>query len=140
MLQELSADQAQQIADLAKTARAARDVILDNVPEEDLGVPKSARGEHNPAGTLGFDPLPLDDPALIELRAAVCALVPAARAELFVLMRMGQGDFAICDWDRGLSEAALLGDDTVLAALTEDADLHEHLSKALYELGTKSRG
>lgn len=138
MLQELSADQAQQIADLAKTARAARDVILDNVPEEDLGVPKSARGEHNPAGTLGFDPLPLDDPALIELRAAVCALVPAARAELFVLMRMGQGDFAICDWDRGLSEAALLGDDTILAALTEDADLHEHLSKALYELGTES--
>ena len=139
MLQELSADQARQIADLAKTARAARDVILDNVPEEDLGVPKSARGEHNPAGTLGFDPLPLDDPALIELRAAVCALVPAARAELFVLMRMGQGDFAICDWDRGLSEAALLGDDTILAALTEDADLHEHLSKALYELGTESR-
>jgi len=139
MLQELSADQARQIADLAKTARAARDVILDNVPEEDFGVPRSARGEHNPAGTFGFDPLPLDDPALIELRAAVCALVPAARAELFVLMRMGQGDFAICDWDRGLSEAALLGDDTVLAALTEDADLHEHLSKALYELGTESR-
>ena len=139
MLQELSADQARQIADLAKTARTARDVILDNVPEEDLGVPRSARGEHNPAGTLGFDPLPLDDPALIELRATVCALVPAARAELFVLMRMGQGDFAICDWDRGLSEAALLGDDTILAALTEDADLHEHLSKALYELGTESR-
>jgi len=139
MLQELSADQARQIADLAKTAHIARDVILDNVPEEDLGVPRSARGEHNPAGTLGFDPLPLDDPALIELRATVCALVPAARAELFVLMRMGQGDFATCDWDRGLSEAALLGDDTVLAALTEDADLHEHLSKALYELGTESR-
>jgi len=139
MLQDLSADQARQIADLAKTARTARDVILDNVPEEDLGVPRSARGEHNPAGTLGFDPLPLDDPALIELRATVCALVPAARAELFVLMRMGQGDFAICDWDRGLSEAALLGDDTILAALTEDADLHEHLSKALYELGTESR-
>ena len=139
MLQELSADQARLIADLAKTARTARDVILDNVPEEDLGVPRSARGEHNPAGTLGFDPLPLDDPALIELRATVCALVPAARAELFVLMRMGQGDFAIGDWDRGLSEAALLGDDTILAALTEDADLHEHLSKALYELGTESR-
>ena len=64
MLQELSADQARQIADLAKTARAARDVILDNVPEEDLGVPQPARGEHNPAGALGFDPLPLDDPAL----------------------------------------------------------------------------
>ena len=139
MLQELSADQARQIADLAKTARAARDVVLDNVPEEDLGVPPAARGEHNPAGTLGFDSLPLDDPALIELRATVCALLPAARAELFVLMRMGQGDLAILDWDRGLSEAALLGEDTVLATLTEDPDLHEHLSKALYELGTESR-
>src|SRR3974377_2363119 len=139
MLQELSADQAQQIADLAKTARAARNVILDNVPEEDLGVPKSARGKQNPAGPLVFDPLPLDDPALIELREAVCALVPAARAELFVLMRMGQGDFAICDWDRGLSEAALLGEDAVLAMLTEDPDLNEHLSKALYELGSTSQ-
>jgi hypothetical protein len=139
MLQELSADQARQIADLAKVARAARDVILDNVPEEDLGVPRPARGEHNPTGVLGFDPLPLDDPALIELRAAVCALMPGARAELFVLMRMGQGDLAILDWDRGLSETALLGDDAVLAALTEDPDLHDHIAKALYELGTESR-
>lgn len=139
MLRELTVEQARQIAALAKTARAALDVILDNVPEEDLGVPPPARGEHNPAGTLGFDPLPLDDPDLIELRATVSALVPAARSELFVLMRMGQGDLAICDWDRGLSEAALLGEDTVLASLTEDPDLHEHLSKALYELGTESR-
>ena len=139
MLQKLSADQARQIAALAKTARAARDVVLDNVPEEDLGEPQPARGEHNPAGALGFDALPSDDPALIELRAAVCALMPAARSELFVLMRMGQGDLAICDWDRGLSEAALLGEEVVLAALTEDPDLHEHLSKALYELGSASR-
>jgi hypothetical protein len=139
MLQELSADQARQIADLAKAARAARDVILDNVPEEDLGAPRPARGEHNPAGALGFDPLPLEAPALIELRAAICALMPGARAELFVLMRMGQGDLAILDWDRGLSETALLGDDVVLAALTEDPDLHEHIAKALYELGTESR-
>ena len=139
MLQALSADQARQIADLAKAARAARDAILDNAPEQDLGVPRPARGEHNPAGALGFDPLPLDDPALIELRAAICALMPAARTELFVLMRMGQGDFAICDWDRGLAEAALLGEDTVLAALTEDADLHEHIAKALYEVGSTSQ-
>ena len=102
-------------------------------------MPRPARGEHNPAGALGFDPLPLDDPALIELRATVSALVPAARTELFILMRMGQGDFGICDWERGLAEAALLGEDTVLAALTEDPDLHEHISKALYELGTESR-
>ena len=69
---------------------------------------------------------------------AVCALMPAARAELFVLMRMGQGDLAVLDWDRGLTEAALLGEDAAFAALTEDPDLHEHLSKALYELGTQS--
>jgi hypothetical protein len=33
----------------------------------------------------------------------------------------------------------LLGEDAALAALTEDPDLHEHISKALYELGTESR-
>jgi hypothetical protein len=139
MLQALTAGEAREIAALAKTARDSRDAILDNVPEEDLGVPRPARGEHNPAGALGFDPLPLDDPNLVELRAAIGALMPAPRAELFVLMRMGQGDVAIFDWDRGLSEAALLGDDTILAALTEDADLHEHISKALYELGGTSQ-
>ena len=139
MLRELTVEQARQIAALAKTARAARDVMLNNVPEEDLGEPQSARGEHNPAGTLGFDALPSDGPAIVEFRQAVSAFAPAARSELFVLMRMGQGDIAICDWDRGLSEAALLGEDTVLATLTEDPDLHEHLSKALYELGTESR-
>lgn len=138
MLRELTVEQARQIATLAKMTRAALDVILNNVPDEDLGVPPPARGEHNPAGTLGFDALPSDDPAIEELRQAVSALAPAARSELFVLMRMGQGDLAICDWDLGLSEAALLGEDTVLATLTEDPDLHEHLSKALYELGTES--
>lgn len=139
MLRELNVEQARRIATLAKTARAARDVILNNVPEAVLGVPPPARGEHNPASVLGFDPLPLDDPALMELRQAVGALAPVARSELFVLMRMGQGDFAAGDWERGLAEAGLLGDETVLATLTEDPDLHEHLSKGLYELAPESR-
>jgi hypothetical protein len=97
MLQALSADQARQIADLAKAARAARDDILGNVPEQNLGEPRPARGEHNPARALGFDPLPLDHPARVELRENVYALMPAERTELFVLMRVGQGDFAIGD-------------------------------------------
>lgn len=136
MLRQLTTDQAHRIAALAKTAREARDAVLDNVPEEDFGEPPAARGEHNP--TAGLDPLSADDPAVTALRQALVALGPAARSELFVLMRMGQGDFAICDWDRALSEAELLGDETVTAAIIEDPDLHDRITKGLYEVGSSS--
>jgi len=53
-------------------------------------------------------------------------------------MRMGQGDFAINDWDRALSEAELLGEQTVTAALIEDLDLHDHIAKGLYEVTPSS--
>lgn len=136
MLRQLTTDQAHRIAALAKTAREARDAVLDNVPDEDFGEPPAARGEHNP--TAGLDPLSAADPAVTALRQALVALGPAARSELFVLMRMGQGDFAICDWDRALSEAELLGDETVTAAIIEDPDLHDRITKGLYEVGSSS--
>ena len=134
MLQQLTEEQAWRIAGLAKAVRAARDALLDNVPDEDLGEPPAARGEHNPTAAFALDPLPPDDPSFAVLRQAVAALAPGARSELFVLMRMGQGDFAITDWDRGLSEAELLGDGTVMGAIIEDLDLHDHITKGLYEV------
>jgi len=138
MLKKLTADQAHQITALAKAARQARDAILNNVPDEDLGVPPVARGEHNPTASLGFDPLPADDPTRLALRQAVSALSPESRSELYVLMRMGQGAFAILNWDRALSEAALLGDETVTGALLEEPDLHDRITKGLYEIGYSS--
>jgi len=134
MLRQLTSEQAQQIADLAKIAREARDSLLDNVPDQDLGEPPAARGEHNPTAAFAFDPLSPDDPSVVALREAVDALPPPTRSELFVLMRMGQGDFAASEWDRALSEADLLGEEAVTAALVEDLDLHDHVSKALYEI------
>jgi hypothetical protein len=53
-------------------------------------------------------------------------------------MRMGQGAFAILNWDRALSEAALLGDETVTGALLEEPDLHDRITKGLYEIGYSS--
>ena len=134
MLQQLTEEQARQIAALAKAVRKTRDDLLDNVPDEDLGEPPAARGEHNPTAAFALDPLPPDDPSLTALRQAVGALAPGARSELFVLMRMGQGDFGITDWERGLSEAELLGDGTIIGAIIEDLDLHDHITKGLYEV------
>ena len=48
-------------------------------------------------------------------------------------MRIGQGHLAAKTWDRGLSEAEVLGEDTITAAIVEDADLHDHIAKGLYE-------
>ena len=108
------------------------------VPDEDLGEPPAARGEHNPTAAFALDPLSPDDPAVAALQQALGALQPGARSELFVLMRMGQGDLGINDRDRGLSEAELLGDQTVTAAMIENLDLHDHVTKGLYEITPSS--
>ena len=132
MLTALNVDQARFVALLAKAARAQRDDLLGNTAEDDLAPLNAARGEHNPTAQLGFEPLAAG--AQTEaLREAIAALSPAARSELYTLMRIGQGDLAAKKWHRGISEANMLGDETIAGALIEDADLHDHIMKGLYE-------
>jgi hypothetical protein len=133
MLNELNRDQAQFVAVLAKAARMQRDAALAEVREADLAKIKPVRGEHNPTADLGFVALPEDASQLTMLREAVGALTPVGRSELYALMRVGQGQLAAKKWNRGLTEALTLGDDTVTASLLEDPDLHDHLMKGLYE-------
>jgi Protein of unknown function (DUF3775) len=131
----LSVSQAHFIAILAKTARAQCDSLLDNVAEKDFGVPKPGRGEHNPTAALGFEPLPPEASQTTALRKAVTRLSETARQELYALMRAGQGHLAARKWREGLLEAEVLGEEAVTAAIMEDADLHDHIVKGLYELG-----
>ena len=133
MLRELNRDQAQFVAMLAKAARMQRDSSIAEVREADLAETKPARGEHNPTAGLGFVALPEDASQLTMLREAVDALTPAGRSELYALMRLGQGELAAKKWNRGLTEARTLGDDSITASLLEDPDLHDHLMKGLYE-------
>ena len=138
MLKDLNAGQVRFIALLAKTARTQRDVLLGNVAEADLGGLTPGRGEHNPAADLGFEPLAPEKLQTTALHEAITSLSEAARRELYALMRIGQGHLAAKKWHRGLSEAETLGDETTTAAIIGDADLHDHLSKALYEVGLAS--
>jgi hypothetical protein len=133
MLTALNAEQARFVALLAKAARAQRDDLLGNVAEEDLAPLKAARGEHNPTAQLGFDPLRPGASQTEALREALAALSSQARSELYILMRIGQGELAANKWHRGLSEANLLGDETITGEILEDPDLHDHLMKGLYE-------
>lgn len=133
MLRHLTANQARFIALLARTARTQRDAVLGHVPEAALGGVAPGRGEHNPVAELGYEPLAAGAAQTVALHDAVASLSATARQELYALMRMGQGDLAAKKWRHGLSEAAALGDDTVIAAVVENADLHEHLAKGLYE-------
>lgn len=135
MLLELNSDQAHFIALLAKAARMQRDKLLGNVPEKDLDDVEPSRGEHNPTAALGFDPLPSESEQMKSLREAIAALTPAARIELYALMRIGQGHLAAQKWRDGVTAAAALGEEAVTAALMEDADLHDHLVKGLFEAG-----
>ena len=135
MLMELEARQAHHITRLAQAAREARDGLLHGVSDETVNEPHPAKGEQDRIGAGGFDVLRADDPALSALRQAIGDLGPAARSELFALMRIGQGELAAKDWERGLSEAETLGDEGVGGVLSDDIDLPTHLEKGLYELG-----
>ena len=135
MLKDLSVDQARFIGFLAKTARTQRDAVLGKAREADLGSVSPARGQHNPTAELGFEPLGTDASQTVALREAVLSLSVTARQELYTLMCIGQGHIAAKKWHRGISEAEALGEETVIATITEDADLAEHLSKGLYEAG-----
>lgn len=134
MLKDLNVDQARAVAIVARNARAQRDALLGNVAERDLGGLKPGRGEHNPTAALGFEPLPPEALQTVALRDAIATLSETARWELYTLMRIGQGHVAAKEWHRGLSEAELLGQNVVTAALSEDPDLHDHLTKGLYEI------
>jgi hypothetical protein len=138
MLKDLKPKQVQFVALLAKVARMQRDALLGHVPEDDLVELKAARGEHNPTAALGFVPVPPEPSQAMALREAVGWLSPQGRSELYALMRLGQGDLAVRDWERGLTEATTLADEAVMASITEDPDLHDHLMKGLYEAGLVS--
>jgi hypothetical protein len=133
MLKDLTVDQARFVAMLARTARTQRDALLGNVAEDDLGGLKPGRGEHNPTAELGFEPLPPDSSQTTALRDAIATLSATARRELYTVMRIGQGHLAARKWNRGLSEAEVLGEDMITAVIVEDADLHDHITKGLYE-------
>lgn len=135
MLTELTRDDARSIALMAKTARIQRDKFLGNVAEEDLTDVEPSRGEHNPTAELGLDPLESGSQQLKSLQAAIDALTPTARTELYALMRVGQGHLAASERDRGFSDAAQLDEQTITATLMDDPDLHDHLMKGLYEIG-----
>lgn len=133
MLKDLNTDQARFVALLAKAARAERDAMLGHGPDRTLNEATATRGERNPTAALGFDPLPAENSQLRALRDALGSLSETAKSELYVLMRVGQGQVAAKQWHRGLQEAQSLGDATVTSVLIEDPDLHEHLLKGLYE-------
>ncbi len=133
MLKELDVDQARFVAILAKAARTQRDELLREVAERKLVDVIPARGEHNPTAMLAFEPLRSNAAQTAALREAIASLSPDARTELYSLMRIGQGHLAAKKWHRGVTEANLLGIETISAALLEDVDLHDHLLKGLYE-------
>lgn len=134
MLEKINVAEVKHIAEMAKAAREARDQMLDKIRAEDLGEIKPARGEHNPAGGLGLDPLPPGHPVGEALREAITSLSLSARTELRALLSIGQGDYAAKNWEQAVADAAAARDDDTIGILFDEADLHEYLMKALHEL------
>lgn len=139
MLKSFTNADARRIADLAKTARQARDRILSEVAEDKFGEPRPARGEHDPTSGIGLQPLPLDHPARIALEQAVASLPDEARWELQALVWIGSGDYGAEQWENAVSAASTSAGAST-QALADIANLHEQIAKGLYEIGTSSKG
>ena len=134
MLEKIKVAEVKHVAGMAKAARDARDQMLDKTRDEDLDELKPAKGDHNPAGRLGLDPLPPDHPVRAALQEAITAMPASARVELRVLLSIGLGDYAANDWEQAVANAAIARDN-VTTAMVLEADLHEYLIKAIDELG-----
>ena len=133
-LYELEVLEARHIADLAAEARKVRDLLLEKVPDADLGEPNPARGEHNPAGRLVLDGVLARKPEFVALRQAILDLPRDIREKLWVVMQIGRGDAAVLDWDVALATAQVLSDDDIAENLWSAVDLVNWLHKGLYEL------
>ena len=135
MLHEIEILEARRIAELAAAARDARDQALAAVPEAELGEPQAARGQHHPAGALGFGAMPPDMPAYQALRQAIEDMPTDIRRTIWAAMRIGCGDYARGDWDEAVAAAGNLSDATIVNDLADEIDLHDRLMKGLYEIG-----
>lgn len=137
MLKNCTYDDAERIAGLAKAARQQRDRILTEVAEAKFGEPKPARGQHDPTSTIGLDPLPLDHPARRALERAIASLPDEARWELQALVWIGCGDYGAGQWNKAVDIASRSPNASV-ETLAANADLHEHITKGLYEIAAIS--
>lgn len=135
MLHEIEILEARRIADLSAAAREARDRALTPLTETELGEIRPARGEHHPAGSLGFEAVPGDEPAHRALREAIEALPADIRRKLWAVMRTGCGDYARGDWEQALAAAEAIAEENIVGDLAEEIDLHDKLMKGLYEIG-----
>jgi len=133
MLEKIASLQIRAVADRALAAREARDRILSGVRDAAFGEQRPARGAHNPAAALGLDTLSETEPHRKALEAALSAFPAPARRELWALVLVGRGEYALKDWERAMSDVNRLPDIGV-GMFMEQADLHECLMKAVYEL------
>jgi hypothetical protein len=135
MLYELEVLEARRIADLALDARKTRDLLLEKIPEADLGEPLTTRGEHNPSAGLVLNGALDREPSVVALREAIAALPRDIRDKLWVLTRIGRGELAILDWEDAMAAASATAGNDIEADLLGEPDLHNCLHKGLYALG-----
>jgi hypothetical protein len=82
---------------------------------------------------LGLDPVPFDHPTRKALQEAIEALSTPARRELLALVWIAQGDYGAAQLAKAVADAASITDLSA-GRFTSEADLHELLTKSLYEL------
>jgi hypothetical protein len=131
MLHQLELIDLHRIADLATDARRERNGALKGLPEAEIGAPQPARGEHNPASSLGLDFLPF--PSERALQSALAEIPLETKRKLWAVLRIGEGQYGK-DWSRAIAAAGTLSNETTTQELLAAADLHELLMKGLYEL------
>ena len=137
MFEALVSVQVRALAEKAEAAREAGEVKLRGVRDAAFGEPRPARRQPEPGADVALDMLSEGEPHRRALVDALSALPPPARRELWALLLIGRGDYGLAEWDLAVTEAARLPDIDPRLFL-EQADLHDHLMKAVYELEHRS--
>ncbi len=135
MLHELDALEVYRIAELAADARQARERLIEKVPPTALGEPKPGRGPHNPAHDVMLDSVLASKPEFVALREGIVSLPRDILQSVWTVMEIGRERFAAGQWEQALAQASPLRDADIVAALMDEPDLHECLSRGLYVLG-----
>ena len=139
MLNDNEAGDIRRIAQLALKAGEAQDRAFVNTAVLELDEPHPPQGEGRPVNDLGLAALPDDEPTVRALRDAIDDAPDEFKRKLWVVSRIGNGDYAAGQWDQAIADAVLLPRSAFISELADEADLHDRLMKGLFELGIAER-
>ena len=135
MLHELEVLETRRIADLALDVRKLRRRTAGESSKSQISVSRGRTRRTQSRRRVPLNSVLEARPEFVAPQEAIVALPREIREKLWVVARIGRGDGTAADWEQTICLASLLTDGALAVDLLDEPDLHDYLSKGLYELG-----